>query len=223
MILKISKILALVPTLSFAFTADETTFSNEAVRMYLNQQFGTQGFLYENDTENETETEVATNFHTIFQAFIGIVQDSIDKQMSALMTDYAPLENYLRHEYETTTFEHEDDKNTTTYGDTVTNTYGQYKEQTTVSTYESGLKDEKSFQKGHLPNNNDTENHTGTTTNKTEYGDRYDTRVNEVHGNIGVMSSQQMLISELQVRTFNIMEETIKRFVREYCFTYWGC
>lgn len=56
-----------------------------------------------------------------------------------------------------------------------------------------------------------TEEQTGTFEDKTEYNSKI-----EKHGNIGVMSSQQMLIQELQVRRTDFIDNVLAEFFNQY-------
>lgn len=224
MILQIKKILTLIPAgHSLEIFADGHTFSDTKVRAYMRVNFGKQAFLYENDTETETAEEVADEFYNLWLLYNDMFEDMLNKSMAALTEEYNPLENYNRIENEDVTETRKKDNTETTYGDTVTTHYGQYEEETGVTTYDTTYKDERKTTKGHTPQNNDTEGHTGTVGTETTYGDKTLDRDITVHGNIGVMSSQSMLIEELKVRQFNLYAEFINRFVREYCFTTWGC
>lgn len=221
MILKIKKILDILSEKDFSIMADSVDFNDGQCRVYMRVNFGNQAFLYDDDG-NETETDVANEFWLCWRTYLDMFESNLDKAMAALNAEYNPIENYNRHEEETLTGEREDDTNTNTYNDTVTTHYGQYEEDTSVATYDTTYKDERSVKRGHTPQNNDTEAHTGTVTNKQQYGDTTDTKTSDIHGNIGVMSNQTMIIEEQKLRQFNLFGETVRRFVREYCFTYWG-
>lgn len=84
-----------------------------------------------------------------------------------------------------------DDK--TDYGKVDTMAYGR-KDET-----EYGRKDTTTF------NSTMTDRHTGT--------ENYTSRI---HGNIGIVSSQQMITSELELRKFDIYEEIARRFEHEF-------
>lgn len=224
MILPVKKILSLIPaSRSLEITADGVTFSNAQTRAYIRANFANQAFLYENDDETETEQDVANCFYDIWLLYLDMYDDSIDKSMIALRTEYNPLENYDRTESGGETESRDPNGRTYTYNSTTTTTAGLYGDKTEVSTYDSGLKDERKSLRGHETNEHDTEAKTGTDGVTDTFGDRTTTRNSRVHGNIGVTTSQQMLAAELEIRRYNLFADYINRFIRTYCFTFWGC
>ena len=209
---------------SFAVATDESSvvIQNDIIRDIMRQLFGKQAFCYENDYENETAEEVASAFGVLWHTFLSTEQDNFDNIYTALTKKYNPLENYDKTEHETNNTKHKDDVLRMQKGTTITTTYGQYEENTRVSTYEAGEKDERTITKGHRPNSSDIEGASGTNTDTTQYGDIDITKDNHISGNIGVTTSQQMLQSEIEIRQYNFVLEVVKKFVRLYCFTYWG-
>lgn len=227
MIMLVKEILKVKSTYDFSFAVDTptgtATIQNDIIRDLMRQLYGKQAFCYENDNENETGNEVATAFCAIWHTFILTEQDNLSRIYKALATDYNPLENYDKTEHETNKTEHKNDVLTMLKGTTITTTYGQYEENTAVSTYEASEKDERTTTKGHKPNSSDIEGVTGQNTDTTQYGDIDTTRHNETHGNIGVRSSQELALQELGLRQYNFTLEVVKKFIGLYCFTYWGC
>lgn len=224
MILKVKKILSLIPAgHSLEITADGVTFSDAQTRAYIRANFASQAFLFENDDDTETEQDVANCFYDIWLLFLDMYDDSLDKSMIALRTEYNPLENYDRTENEGETETKKPDGRTYTYNTTTTTTAGLYGDKTEVSTYDSGLKDERKSLRGHETNEHDTEAKTGSDSITDTFGDKTIERNSRVHGNIGVTTSQQMLAAELEIRKYNLFADYINRFIRTYCFTFWGC
>lgn len=81
-------------------------------------------------------------------------------------------------------------------------TSGSYKDSTThghTETFTNGRKDETTYGKV------DTVTHTGTEGYRSN-----------IHGNIGVTTSQQMITSELELRKFDIYSDIANRFEREF-------
>lgn len=226
MIMLIREILKIKSSFDFSFTVDtetETeTIQNDVIREIMRQLYGKQAFCYENDEENEDGNEVATAFCSIWHTYILTEQNNFNSIYKALSIAYNPLENYDKTEHETNNTKHKNDIVTMQKGTTTTTTYGQYEENTSVSTYEASEKDERTTTKGHRPNSSDIEGLSGTDTDTTQYGDIDITRDNHTSGNVGVTTSQQMLLSEVNVRQYNFILEVIKKFVQLYCFTYWG-
>lgn len=221
MILTVKQILKLKPSFSFAIHAGDLLFSTSDVKTIMRTNYGKQGFLYENDYDNETESEVATAFCDLWNVYMNNEQDNLNKIGIALKKQYDPLSNYDKEENETIKETRGNDVLTMQKGTTNTTTLGTYESKVTVSTYDSSLKDETKETKGHLVGNSDTEALTGTNTDTQTYGDKDITRNNVTKGNIGVTTSQEMLLSELKIRQFNLVNEVVAKFIRLYCFTFW--
>lgn len=222
MILPVKKILPLI-TRDIEITAHNTTFEDEYTRAYIRINFGNQAFLYENDDETETAQDVANAFFDIWLMYNHMYYDSLNRSMIALEAEYNPIENYDRHEISDDTETKKPDERTYSYNTTTTTTDGLYSEKTTVSAYDTSLKDEREVQKGHIPGHSDTDVKTGNDYVTDTFGDKTTTRTSRIHGNVGVTTNQAMLSAELELRKYNLFADYINRFIRQYCFTYWGC
>lgn len=156
------------------------------------------------------EFEVAYSDPTAMQSIIGIwsnkMQPTFTRWVKALAIDYAPLENYDRIEHWTdeTTGEGTSESNgsvDTTTGDTSELTKSAY-DQSTYSPYEKTIND------GTVGTT--TSDTTGTTmSNDSEHNGR-------IHGNIGVTTSQQMLVQELELGYWNVYEKITELFLQEF-------
>ena len=147
---------------------------------------------------------------TAMQSIIGIwsnkMQPTFTRWVNALKIEYAPLENYDRIEHWTdeATGEGTSESNgsvDTTTGDTSELTKSAY-DQSTYSPYEKTIND------GTIGTT--TSDTTGTTmSNDSEHNGR-------IHGNIGVTTSQQMLVQELELGYWNVYEKITELFLQEF-------
>lgn len=156
------------------------------------------------------EFEVMYADPTAMQSIIGIwsdkMQPTFTRWVKALAIDYSPLENYDRIEHWTdeATGEGTSESNgsvDTTSGDTSELTKSAY-DQNTYSPYEKTIND------GTVGTT--TSDTTGTTmSNDSEHNGR-------IHGNIGVTTSQQMLVQELDLGYWNIYDKITELFLQEF-------
>ena len=129
--------------------------------------------------------------------------------------DYDPIENYYRREHWTDDYTHGHKKDTDlTHGhkvsmdvkDTTTNSVTGYNG-TNFSD-----RDKSVFE------NKDTETHSGKdTTNETNSGTDKDVRDGYARGNIGVMSTQQMIEMQRDVVKFSVIDYIIEDFKKRFC------
>lgn len=129
--------------------------------------------------------------------------------------DYDPIENYYRKEHWTDDFTHGHKKDTDlTHGHKVTM---DVKDTTTNSvTGYNGTnfsdRDKSVFE------NKDTETHSGKdTTNETNSGTDKGVKDGYARGNIGVMSTQQMIEMQRDVVKFNVVDYIIEDFKKRFC------
>lgn len=158
-----------------------------------------------------------------------------DRMYKALRMDYSPIENYDRIESIKRDYENSgSDKASTTLGSSTTSSHtgtdtdnmqGSGSNEKGVSAYnEDGYTNREKDTETHNSNNTQTYNSTvtntgsGTDTTQTEYGlKRKEVEDIRVHGNIGVTTSQQMLESELSLRSkYDIYKIISKEFEREF-------
>ena len=129
------------------------------------------------------------------------------KWSEALDIDYNPLENYDRQEEWT-----EEEKATNTLNGTITgNTKDNGTNQQDVSAYNDT---------GFEPSNKNTistSTDSISTSNSTNSGTRSNKRTGRTHGNIGVTSSQEMLVREIEVAKFSIYQHIVDMFAKEFC------
>ena len=132
--------------------------------------------------------------------------DTFKRWVDALAIEYAPLENYDRFENWTDTLDSDGTSRTTGTNDTSTS--GTVT--TDVSAYDSSTYQPKDkVTTSETIDNDTTENNTSTLDNTGIHAGR-------IHGNIGTMTSQSMLESELQLGYWNIYSRITDMFLKEF-------
>lgn len=157
------------------------------------------------------EFEVLYSDPWALQNFISVWADreaaTFQRWVDALAIEYAPLENYDRHEDWTDTLDSDGTSRTTGTNDTSTS--GTVT--TDVSAYDSSSYQPKDkVTSSETIDNDTTENNTSTLDNEGVHTGR-------IHGNIGVTTSQQMLESELDLGYWNIYSRITDMFLKEFC------
>lgn len=155
---------------------------------------------------------------------------TFSKWVEALAIEYAPLENYDRKEDYTDTSNRgvktsgrKDSGNTRTFDNSDTNTAGiVVTSESEVSAFDSSTY-QPSEKTTSTPEGYDTLAHSGTITD--EYGEGTSGSETEngktvhdgrIHGNIGVKTSQSMLVEELDVAQWNLYEHITDLFLSEF-------
>ena len=197
--------------------ATVTLGTDTQVRHYMIAMFRRQAYF--EDTEDPDA--LVTSFSACWYDYISREQDNINRMYNVLITEYEPLSNYDRTEDSSTT-RSGNWTDAMQHGLTVTDTKGTYKTDTDIAAFDGVKKPTSTVTQGHDTGKNDTSAHTGTDTRTITHNNDKDTYKSHVYGNIGVTTSQQMAMSELQLRQFDLLEEVIKKFVRIYCFTWYG-
>ena len=134
-------------------------------------------------------------------------QPTFIRWINALSIEYNPLENYDRYEHWT------DNKDSQVYGAAIGSTSGKTDSTTTnkVSADDAGdtftAKDQTEI------HGTDSGSSLSNTSNTVDDDNEHDGRI---HGNIGVTTSQQMLISELDLGYWNIYEKITDLFLTEF-------
>lgn len=123
---------------------------------------------------------------------------TFQKWFDALSIEYSPLENYDRREDFTDTSHAASTDSTTITGSSITGSK--------VSAFNSDTLREDTQDSTSLSNSNTS----------TSSIDNTNSRVGRIHGNIGVTTSQQMLMSELDIATWNIYEHITDVFLSEF-------
>lgn len=157
------------------------------------------------------EFEVLYSDPVALKSYIGIwsarEQATFKRWIDALAIEYAPLENYDRHENWTDTLDSDGTSNTTGTNDvSISGTV-----QTDVSAYDSSdYQPKEKVTTSETTDQDTTERNTSTLDNEGVHTGR-------IHGNIGVTTSQQMLESELDLGYWNIYSRITDMFLKEFC------
>lgn len=136
---------------------------------------------------------------------------TFNKWMEALEIKYNPLDNYDRSEEWT-------DKSGTVSGGTVKDeshgkTVDKGETHNDVSAYDSSTYQPSD----HATSSSDATVDNNTTTTTDSKLDVNSSHAGRIHGNIGVMSSQELLTKELDVAKFNVYNQIADMFLREFC------
>lgn len=141
-------------------------------------------------------------------------KSSWDRVAIALLTEYAPLENYDRHEDITVKnplVETEVTIASRTNQDSIA--------QKTVHEKESSYQTTTPLESGSTVADAYIDNHTlGGGTDTTKVKAHNVETVNHTHGNIGVTRSQEMAVDELKLREYDITKIIVNDFITEYAF-----
>lgn len=156
------------------------------------------------------EFETLYSDPSALQNFIGIwsrkEQATFTRWVNALSIEYAPLENYDRHEDWT---DHSEGTGSSDSSGTVNTTNSD------TSELNKSAYDESSYSPYEKTTNSGT---VGTTsTDDTDTSMENDAAHHgRIHGNIGVTTSQQMLTAELELGYWNIYEKITELFLQEF-------
>lgn len=134
-------------------------------------------------------------------------QPTFERWVKALAIEYNPLENYDRKEGWS------DTRNTSDSGTSSSSTSGTTSSTTTnkVSAYDAG--DALTTRDQAQTYGADGSSSSGSSSSSSHEGAKHDGRI---HGNIGVTTSQQMLISELDLGYWNIYEKITDLFLTNF-------
>ena len=150
-------------------------------------------------------------------------QPTFERWVNALAIEYNPLENYDRKEDWSDTRNSHGSGTTSgsTSGSSSSSTSGTTSSTTTnkVSAYDAGdaltTRDQAQTYgaDGSSSSGTSSETSSGTTSNSSSEGAKHDGRI---HGNIGVTTSQQMLIAELDLGYWNVYEKITDLFLTNF-------
>lgn len=205
-------------------------------------------FVWDDDRPSwDTVAQPVTDFENAWSLFKYNNGHNWDRIINTLFKDYNPLENYDRTEDHTRASdwskEHTDkgkligDSNI--HSDTTTTQTNNLTDTQYATTYDNQTVDRKTGKvdnSGTVTTRNATAadsgdvaaNRTHTETSYDNHGydesgtDNITNEHTSVHGNIGVMSSQDMLKQELEVRKFNMLDYIIDSFAHDNLVTMGG-
>lgn len=156
---------------------------------------------------------------------------TFEKWIAAQNLEYNPIENYDRIEDWTDTLDSDTTNTnidtTTENTDSTVNTTGEQTDSGSVENTVSAF-DADTYQPAEK---SDTDNTTNTSTDTssdvdfthnstiTDTGTKDDTSVHtgRIHGNIGTLTTQEMLKSEYEIARFNIVQQITDLFITEFC------
>lgn len=149
--------------------------------------------------------------HQAIQLWFRKWNRTFTKWMEVLELKYNPLDNYDRTE------EWSDKSGTTATGTVSDESHGTTNERgssnNNVSAYDSDTFEPS--ENSSSSSNASVDNKTDTTTAST--ADTSSIHTGRIHGNIGVMSTQELLTRELEVDKFNVYNQIVDMFLREFC------
>lgn len=181
----------------------------------------------------EQPTLALVDFLRFWQIHSALWVPQYTKMYTAITAVYDPLENYNRTDTKngSTTNAAYTDTDTYTPGTSTQteSTRGTYERSEQASTYDASVKDVSKSTEGHAAGQSDTtvvsyldvNGEPGKDTTAKAHGAHTDTYGETLtsHGNIGTMSTQDMMQQELTVRQYNIWLDFIGLFVRTTCNT----
>ena len=149
--------------------------------------------------------------HRAIQLWFRKWNRTFTKWMEVLELKYNPLDNYDRTE------EWSDKSGTTATGTVSDESHGTTNERgssnNNVSAYDSDTFEPS--ENSSSSSNASVDNKTDTTT--ASASDTSSIHTGRVHGNIGVMSTQELLKRELELDKFNVYNQIVDMFLREFC------
>ena len=174
--------------------------------------------LFFNLLADTAELEILYPNPTVLKNLMGVwskkMLDPWTKLLATTKYDYNPIENYNRYEEGTSTGT---DTGRTSLSGTDTNT-STGKDEHFVAGYDPGTPtatDDGLFKQ----TRDEMEGESATSYGRTENssGNRNEKYNNHMHGNIGVMSTQDMIKQEREIDEFNIYDIIIKDFITRFC------
>ena len=141
---------------------------------------------------------------------------NIERLINLIKTSYSPLENYDRHESlsRSKNDSRNRSQNYSENGNVITND----EIERTVAAFNTSeyTPADKTVSDGK------TTTETGGSTSGTEAGNEAETATNYIHGNIGVTTSQQMFMSELELLNgFNAYTYIVEKFAKDLMLSIW--
>lgn len=187
----------LIGAYQFFHNANDDLFAHLTLPVGLDKDTLTSNILLQG---GEFEVQNANPFfiQDAIQIWSSVYADTFQRWVDALAIDYAPLENYDRQEHWTDETEGTGESDSS---GTVDST-----DEIKKSAYDSNAYSPHTQQ----VNDTDSTDHTDTSmTSDSEHTGR-------IHGNIGVTTSQQMLMQELDMGYWNIYNRITELFLKEF-------
>lgn len=187
----------LIGAYQFFHNANDDLFAHLTLPVGLDKDTLTSNILLQG---GEFEVQNANPFfiQDAIQIWSSVYADTFQRWVDALAIDYAPLENYDRQEHWTDETEGTGESDSS---GTIDST-----DEIKKSAFDSGTYSPHTQQ----VNDTDSTDHTDTSmTSDSEHTGR-------IHGNIGVTTSQQMLMQELDMGYWNIYNRITELFLKEF-------
>lgn len=200
------------------------TYSDTYVRNQFRTRFAQTGMYAQSD---ESDGAAAAYFLLCWDSFKTANYDNYARLIEAEYEEYSLIYNYDKHVEGSETMHYGDDdhafseQRTYGHGETVTRTDGKYSEEVQTAPYDAPIKTTAKTTRGHDPDNHDTTSHTGTDTDTTIKADTVRTPDLHEFGNIGVQTTADILMKEIELRSTSLIVAYIDQFVREYLNTYY--
>lgn len=140
---------------------------------------------------------------------------TVGKWVNALALEYNPIENYDRIEEWTDNNARNNTSTSTGSGGSDTTNFSEQNQETGKSAFDSA--DYAKDTKLHDATNNETKNLYNSNTNLTGNETENNKHSGRIHGNIGTITSQQMLQAELDIARFNLYNKITDLFINEFC------
>ena len=223
----------LIGCYQFFNNAGDDLFKNLTLPEGINKQTLESNILFQG---GEFEVQNANPFfiQSMIGIWSGVYADTIQRWVDALAIEYAPLENYDRHEDWTDTLDRDNtlsdtqETNSTGTLDQTTTDDGEIIDDITAETTKSAYDNssyspyEKVDTDGDRTTTNtnvvdqDTSESITFTDSASSTQDDEAVHTGRIHGNIGVTTSQQMLNQELDLGYWNLYQRITQLFLQEF-------
>ena len=196
-------------------------YSDTYVRNQLRTRFAQTG-LYA-----ESAGAAMAYFMLCWDSFKTANYDNYARLIEAEYEDYSLIYNYDKHVEGTETTHYGDDDHAFSeqrkykHGETVERTDGKYEEEVQSAPYDAPIKTTAKTIRGHQPDNMDKTEHKGEDTDTTIKADTVRTPDLHEFGNIGVQTTADILMKEIELRSTSLIVAYLDQFVREYLNTYY--
>ncbi len=207
----------LIGCYQFFNNAGDDLFKNIELPEGINKQTLESNILFQG---GEFEVQNANPFfiQSMIQTWSRVYAETFQRWVDALVIEYAPLENYDRHEDWTDTLDRDntlsDTQVTTSAGtlDATTTDHTELKK----SAYDSNSYSPYTDQSNTGTVDQDTTENTTATDTASSTQDDEAVHTGRIHGNIGVTTSQQMLNQELDLGYWNLYQRITQLFLQEF-------
>lgn len=203
----------LIGCYQFFNNAGDDLFKNLELPEGINKQTLESNILFQG---GEFEVQNANPFfiQSMIGTWSGVYAETMQRWVDALAIEYAPLENYDRHEDWTDTLDRDNSYESSGTLDSTTDITEETTNEITKSAYDSNSYTpyQKTDTDSIISNVVDQD----TTDSATSTQDDEAVHTGRIHGNIGVTTSQQMLNQELDLGYWNLYQRITQLFLQEF-------